>query len=351
MDDHLIIPGLTHLRAKPDWESAKKALLRQAAPERPPRMELFQDPEVHEAVLGRPVLTFADLAEVQLRLGYDTVQLRVSPAFQRAMRHTDDTANLSRGDRDWHLAGDGMIRTWQDFETYPWPEVDPALPEYLEQAGKVLPDGMAILFRTSGVFENTVRLMGYEGVCMALCETPDLLRAVTDRVGALLHDTFVAGLACDRVDGLFYGDDMGFKTATMVPPDYLRDAVIPWHRRNAEAAHAKGGIVILHSCGCVEAIMDDLIDAGIDAKHSFEDVIEPVASFKRRHGDKLGVVGGVDMDLLTRGSAGEVRARTRAVMEACAPGGGFAVGSGNSIANYVPLGNYFAMLREAFAFG
>jgi uroporphyrinogen decarboxylase len=52
------------------------------------------------------------------------------------------------------------------------------------------------------------------------------------------------------------------------------------------------------------------------------------------------------MDILGRGSEEEVRARTRQILEACAPGGGYCRGSGNSVANYVKLENYYAMIDE-----
>ena len=92
--------------------------------------------------------------------------------------------------------------------------------------------------------------------------------------------------------------------------------------------------------------MPDLIeDVRIDAKHSFEDVIVPVEEFKQRWGARVAVLGGVDVDLLSRGTEEDVRRRTRQILEACAPGGGYACGSGNSITNYMPTGNYLAMIE------
>jgi uroporphyrinogen decarboxylase len=95
-------------------------------------------------------------------------------------------------------------------------------------------------------------------------------------------------------------------------------------------------------------MMDDLLDdVGIDAKHSFEDKILPVEEAYRRWGDKTAILGGVDMDLLTRGSEEQVRARVGEILDVCGTKGtGYGLGTGNTAANYIPRQNYLAMLDE-----
>jgi uroporphyrinogen decarboxylase len=133
----------------------------------------------------------------------------------------------------------------------------------------------------------------------------------------------------------------------MIAPHHLRQYVFPYHKRLAELAHAYDKLYILHVCGNVEVVMDDLIDdVRIDAKHSFEDVIMPVEVFKAQYGDRIGVVGGIDLDFLCRASAEAVRARVREVLDACMPGGGYTLGTGNSVANYIPVRNFLAMVEE-----
>jgi len=93
--------------------------------------------------------------------------------------------------------------------------------------------------------------------------------------------------------------------------------------------------------------MEDLIETvGIDAKHSFQDNIEPVEEVYRKYGDRIAILGGMDVDLLSRGTTDQVRARAREILEACAPGGGYCMGSGNSLPNFVNVENYYAMLDE-----
>ena len=58
------------------------------------------------------------------------------------------------------------------------------------------------------------------------------------------------------------------------------------------------------------------------------------------------LLGGIDVDFLCRASEDEVRQRTRKTLEICMPGGGYCLGTGNSVANYIPVNNYLAMLDE-----
>jgi uroporphyrinogen decarboxylase len=64
----------------------------------------------------------------------------------------------------------------------------------------------------------------------------------------------------------------------------------------------------------------------------------------------VAVLGGVDVDLLSRGSREQVRQRTEQILERCAPAGGYACGSGNSVTNYVPPANFLAMVETVHRF-
>lgn len=347
MDRHLLLPGFENVEAAPNSEHLRDTLLRRAKPGRVPFMELFHDDEIAAEILGRPMSEFSDWAELRLRLGYDHVPLRISPDFRRAYTALEDTAHISRGQRNWATAGGGFIKNREDFERYQWPDVDFELPRRIEDAADLLPEGMCITLRSSGILDNLMRIMGYEGMSEAMYDDPELIRDVADRVGEAIYLSHRACLGREEVFGTFFGDDMGFKTSTMISPEHIREYVLPWHKNLADLFHEHNKLFILHACGQVDAVMNDLIEfVGIDAKHSFEDAIEPVASIKKKYGDRIGIIGGVDMDVLARSTPDQVATYTRKVLDDCAPNGGYALGSGNSIANYIPIPNYFAMLRE-----
>jgi uroporphyrinogen decarboxylase len=174
------------------------------------------------------------------------------------------------------------------------------------------------------------------------------VQAVADRISGLMAEYYRRLLEVPRLIAIFPGDDMGFRTGTLLSPDALRRFTLPWHERFARMTHDAGLPYFLHSCGNLAGILPDLVErVGIDAKHSFEDAITPVAEFKRRWGSRIGVLGGVDLDKLARLSPPALRRYVRKIIDDCAPGGRFALGSGNSVPDYVPVENYLTMIDEA----
>lgn len=345
-------------RGEPDFGRFLAAVIHVQEPDRVPFVELFHDYEVMVAVSGAPASdSLDDLAQWRVsfwrELGYDYISAGVDLAFAHGQRAAADTAVLNRGQRGWIDEGQGVVADWDGFERYDWPEVTPAAFATLEALGRHLPDGMKVTATIpGGVLENILFMMGLETFSYALLDQPDLVTAVADRVGSILERIVETTASMEFVGAQWLNDDMGFKGGTIVSPEALRRLIFPVHQRICDIVHAQGKPVLLHSCGKLDAVMDELIsDVGIDAKHSFEDAIMPVWEAKPIWGDRIGLLGGVDMDVLARGSEDQVRAYTRRCIERCAPGGGWALGSGNSIANYVPVANFRAMLDEGWRCG
>jgi len=370
-------PGGPQYRVKrqPNFDNLRRTLLRQGPPGPVPFIELFADPGMIEAVLGekftwdalalageqdaggRPSGALRGRAVIDLILrfcyenGYDYVYAWTGLNFPRAnFSVAGDTAPLENwpgARRYWQDESTGPIQSWADFEAYPWPKPEEISYRAIEYLNAVVPEGMKICVNLGGIFENTSWLMGLQPFSYALFDQPDLIEAISQKVGEFTAAAAAHAVTIDNVGMVFLGDDLGFATGTLVSPAVLRRYIFPHHRRLVEIVHAAGRLFLLHSCGNLETIMDELIDLGIDAKHSFEDKIMPVEEVYRRWGDRIAVLGGVDMDLLARGSEEQVRGRTREILEVCAARGtGYCLGTGNTAANYVPRENYLAMLDE-----
>lgn len=349
----------------PDWEGLVKTLQRKEA-SRAHFIELHLDEEVVEVIRkrfgvaeslepGEPFFSEKRHVAIQSFLGYDYVPGGIEGIDLPLKSHTvDDTADLARQTgRTYVDEHKGPITTWEEFEAYPWPDPNGGDTSSLEWYQKNLPDNMCVVAR--GTFGSPAEylswLMGYETMCVALCIDRDLVKAICDRLSDIYRTVLTRTLQFDRVKITWASDDMGFKGGTLISPDDMREFVLPIHKELAEISHNAGRPYLLHSCGNLELIIDDLIDdVRIDAKHSFEDTIEQVTDVKDTYGQRIALLGGIDMDFLCRSTEDEVHARVRATLEKCMPGGGYCLGTGNTMANYVPLDNYLAMLDEGRRF-
>ncbi len=334
-------------------------------PDRPPLIELIIDRDVQqqiaEQLLGLPWpdpkggleaerIYYRSMAQVWWRMGYDMVRLSGPVSFPTRSRDTEDTAGSGR--RRWDEENMGMISNWEEFEQYPWPDPETVDLHQYELLAEELPEGMGLFIcPRSGFFEVPLsNLLGYQNLCYLLYDDPELVDAVFQRCGQILYRLYERCIGLPRVAGFFSGDDMGFRTGPLVGLDHLRRLVLPWHQRVAELAHAHGLLFLLHSCGQIDALIDDLIDTvGIDGRHSFDDAANPVIDAKKLYGHRTAILGGLDVHKLATYDEAGVRQLTRLTIDACAPGGRFAIGTGNSVCNYIPMPNYLAMLETALA--
>ena len=325
----------------------------------PPRVQRFGSSEsgvcFEESKEYRNAYRFyhKELIKFYYRMGYHFIPdlefyLNFS-GLNNVSRVAKDTALLSRGERYWAQEGFGMIRSWEDFENFPWSKGKAMLDgygEHLEFLSKNLPDGMKIAAQAA-VYEPVMEwLFGYTGLFYEVTDNPELVKAVIDNLADLVYQSYIIAAQIDGVGVIWHGDDLAYKTGTMLSPDLLRKWLFPWYKKFGEVAKKYDKPYWYHCCGNKSEIMDDLInDVGVDAIHAFEDSCCPVIGYKENYGDRIGLIGGVDIDKLTRLSGSDLHKYLNNILDNCMPGGRYVFGSGNSICNFVPLENYLMMLE------
>jgi len=351
-----------------NWQGLIDNILRKGTPERAYHLELFHDREVMQAIVDRFDLVkdlSPDDPDFERRkaialfrfLGFDYVRAGlVGLNFPLNREAIEDTATLKRdGGRAFMNEHKGPIQNWEDFEKYPWPDAsEPEAVREIEWYQENLPEDMCIigLGGLAHFAELLTWLMGYESLCYALYDQRDLVAAISTKLQDFYSVAAERIVQYDRVKIVFGSDDMGFKTGLLISAKDMREFVLPGHKTMAEIVHNAGRPYMLHSCGNLSDIIDDLIDdVKIDAKHSFEDTIEDVRKVKHTYGRRIGILGGIDVDFLCRSDEAAIRQRVRETLDICMPGGGYCLGTGNSVANYIPLDNYLAMVDEGRLYG
>ena len=323
---------------------------------RPARLPIYEhiiSPEIMEKILD---VRFVDLFD-----GDDADQRQFFTQFCRFFREmTYDTVSFEVCIAEFTPDGGaimggrpGPIQTREDFDKYPWEEIPTRFWEKADRRfaalGECLPSGMKGLGGVgNGVFEISEDLVGFEYLCYMEADDPELFTDLYRRIGDLMVDIWTVFL--ERYADLFavcrFGDDLGFKTQTLLSPATLRQHVLPQYRRVIDLIHNADKPFLWHSCGNIFPLMEEVIDLGIDAKHSNEDAIAPFDRWISLYGDRIGLLGGVDVDILCQKSPQEIVERVVDIGRRFrAQANGFAQGSGNSIPDYVPVEGYLAMVE------
>lgn len=329
-------------------------------PDRVPAAEVWVDPEVKGAFMGHKVVTLEDDVAFWVSAGYDFItldtDLYASPQVQASIvnPHTN-TANQyedRRQDRNWVATGASAIKDRADMERFPWPTADSLDYSMYAEVEAFLPPGMKVIVSFGHIFTMAWQLMGFENFCVCLLDDLTLVKEITDRIGRETMLLLERVLSFPCVGAVCIQDDIAYTNGLMVSPVLLRKIFFPWLRRAAEICHAADRPLIFHSDGMLDSVMPDIIAAGVDALHPIEPKCMDIVAVKAEYGDRLALIGNLDLGYtLTRGTPQEVRDEVKYLIKYVAPGGGFLLGSANSVTNYVPLENYRAMLEATFEFG
>jgi len=333
-------------RREPNFENLLR-VLRREAPERPVLFELFMNMPLYElANGGKPEgedeLSIARFtAKAFANLGYDYATVKSSRfGFQSGKREQKHTVSLNEG---------AVIVDEESFDAYQWPSPEDYDDSWLKNMD--LPDGMKLMVMCpGGVLENVTYLTGYDNLCLMIYDNPDLVQRIFDEVGSRLVRYYESALQYDCVGLIMSNDDWGFNTQPFLSPEHMRRFVIPWHQKIVETAHRAGRPAVLHSCGNLKTLIDDIVGIGYNAKHSYEDNIFPIEEAYEAWHDKTALLGGIDVDFIIRRSEDEVKRRVAAMLERTRERGGWAVGTGNSVPEYIPVSQYLAMVETAIGY-
>jgi len=338
---------------KPDYHH----ILNAAKNERPSRLPLYEhiiSPFIMERILG---VKFAELENGNLsdmerffhyycrffeEMKYDTVSYEI-PIIAILPAKGDAIVGKTPG----------PIQNRADFEKFDW---DGLLDKYIELAdkkfqilGRSIPEGMkAIGGVGNGVFEISEDVVGLECLAYMQVDDPYLFNQVYTKIGDTMHTIWKWFLENHSEHFIVcrFGDDLGYRSGTLTTPDNIRKIIMPQYKRIIDLIHDSGHLFLWHSCGCIFEVMGEMIDLGIDAKHSNEDAIAPFEKWIDLYGNRIGLFGGVDVDLLCRNAPEEIKKIVKERVELYYDKAkGYAAGSGNSIPDYIPVDNYLAMIE------
>lgn len=216
-----------------------------------------------------------------------------------------------------------------------------------EAAGRI-----AVMGGVRSAFSFLFIALGFENLSIAMYDDPDLLKKIIEAADDYWTEV---GLKLIEVgcDALYVANDMGMNGSTLIAPDKLREFFFPSMKKQIKAWHDAGGRVLFHSCGNIDAILEDLADMGIDALTNLQvKAGMDLASAVKRIGDRVTIVGNVDATgIMCQPDQTKIDDAIRTVVETAGKDGGLIIATDHSFHEGIPQENVLYFIEAAKRIG
>lgn len=327
------------------------AALNREEPDRVPHCELVVDRVLAEKLLGWPEKP-ADYAGTLMTNPYTAEEAKAVASFLELDNITyilraPVFAHMNVGTDGRLFPGEGWIKTEADLAKMEFP--DPFSDELYADAQVFVQNKgeYAACFVTRIGLIQTMLNLGMEDFSLALYDNRGLIEKQLDMYCDWL--VVVAERVCQMGFDLFWtADDFAFKTGLFFSPELFKELMIPRYRRVLEKVTIPW---LLHSDGNIKEVVGMVLDLGVAGLHPIEKGAMDIRAMKREYGDRLCLMGNVDMNLLGMGTPEEVDAEVRDLIRDIGPGGGFILSSGNSLASYLKPDCVLTLTKAARKYG
>jgi len=198
-------------------------------------------------------------------------------------------------------------------ERFHWPDIKYCNFSLAEKAVDFsIGKGQAVLSGSWGSFFHVVcNFFGMENYFVKMYTDPAVVEAVTEHVVDFymrVQDKWF-DIIGNRMDAIFFGNDFGSQLDLLISPEMFNKFIMPYFKKITAQAKGRGYKVVLHSCGAIESVIPQLIDAGVDALHPIQAKARNMdaETLCKKYRNDVVFIGGVDtQDLLPFGSPQQV---------------------------------------------
>ncbi len=207
---------------------------------------------------------------------------------------------------------------WDSLPEFSLPPLDLSYFDRLEQAARQ--SDKFFIVSCNGFFAGTYNFRRLENYLMDIVLEKDKVLLLLDK----LFDYYLEILSHLRgADGFVFADDLGTQTSMLINPRLWREVFKPLYTGFAAACHEKGMKFLLHSCGWVYDIIEDLIEAGVDVFQFDQPQLAGTERLNSQFGGRCTFWSPVDIQkILVTGDRDKIEAEARLMLKTFGAHGG-----------------------------
>jgi len=206
------------------------------------------------------------------------------------------------------------------------------------------PDRFRVFSIGFSLYERAWTLRGMESLMMDFHDHPRFVRELFDAIAEYNVAQVRAAMKYD-LDAIYFGDDWGQQRGLQMGPALWREFILPALRRMYAVVREAGKYIMIHSCGDVDELFDDLIAIGLNCFNPFQPEAMEVEALLKQYRGRLAFHGGLSTQrTLPYGSTDDVRKATVRLLE-LGREGGYIFAPAHDVEGDVPLANMLAFIE------
>lgn len=230
----------------------------------------------------------------------------------------------------------------QDFS---WPDPqDPTRYNFIEKAIPKRKETAILVSLGFTLFERAWTLVGMEELLVYMLTNKPFVHELMDKI--LEYNLGIIERSCQMdIDIFRFGDDWGHQHGLIMGMDLWREFIKPRVKQMFDLVRSQGKMVMIHCCGKVDELFDDLVECGLDIFNPFQPEVMETSVMKERYGDRLCFYGGISTQrTLPYGSVNQVKDEVRRLIDTVGQNGGYIASPAHDIPTDAKAENIAAMI-------
>ncbi len=211
------------------------------------------------------------------------------------------------------------------------------------------PDRFRVFSIGFSLYERAWTLRGMENLLIDFYHHPQFVRELLEAIADYNIAQARKAMVYD-IDAVYFGDDWGQQNGLIMGPKIWREFIKPVLERMYRVVRENEKYVVIHSCGDVDEVFDDLVEIGLSCFNPFQPEVMDIHALLDEFRDRLSFYGGLSTQrTLPFGSPGDVRAETERLLRHGFDGG-YILSPAHAVEGDVPLENMLAFIETARGF-